>query len=60
MLTVPEAARLLGVTPAAVYARIQKKQLTSQLLFGRCVVPRLAIEEWQRDKAAEATKRARR
>lgn len=52
--TVRDAADMLGVTPAAVYARIDSERLTKRLILGTVAVLRTEIEAWRAEREADA------
>ena len=53
-LTVREAAALVGVTPAAVYNRIESRRLNRKITLGVVTVPRLELLTWRDEREAEA------
>ena len=46
LLTVPEAATLKGVTPAAIYTAIAEGRLPHQRVLGRLAVSKADILKW--------------
>jgi len=56
LMTVQEAASLVGVTPAAVYDRIKTERLTHQRSYGVIVVPRAEVESWRSERKTQALK----
>lgn len=54
LMTVQEAASLVGVTPAAVYDRIKTERLKSQRSYGVIVVPRADVEAWRSERKTQA------
>ena len=53
-MVVRDAADLLGVTPAAVYARIDSERLTKRMILGTVAVLRREIEAWRTEREADA------
>ena len=49
VLTVPAAAKRLGLTPAALYAAISSKRLTASTLLGRVVIERKELTRYRRE-----------
>lgn len=43
--TVPEAAKILGVSRGAAYEAVKQKELPVIWIGRRCIVPRLALEK---------------
>lgn len=54
LMTVREAADLVGVSPAAVYNRIEARQLNRKHVFGTIVVPRLEVQAWKKEREDDA------
>jgi len=56
-LTVAEAAKVRGVSRAAIHELIQRGRLRSETLLGRIVVYKNEIKEFEKDKPGPKAKR---
>lgn len=45
-LTIPEAARLLGISRAAAYEGVRRSEIPAVRIGRRLLVPRAAFERW--------------
>jgi excisionase family DNA binding protein len=55
LITVPEAAKLRGVSREAVHALIRRGRLRSKELFGRVLVYRSEVESFEKEKPGPKT-----